>query len=185
MKRFFLMILIIFMGCFLSGCSLVARVNAKEINDNSNFEIALLTKADEVNFEGFQVIPGFGINRYYDSKYGIFEEPAMVSEVPHVCYDISGFPDTLGERYVTGIYCSDPSIDLFGYSVGDSVKEFKACLEDRNFTRNSKRGSLFFEVYEKGRMEIRFGIDYNEQDEGFIRDFYVRVDTTNFFMVVY
>ena len=186
MKRLFLAIMMALFFFVGSGCSVIARVNAKEINENSNFEIELLAKLEDVDFQNFQVIDGFGTQRYYDKKYGDFEdEPSQIDNYPHVSYDVSGFPDTLGERYVTGIHCSDPNIELFGCSVGDKALDFKVALEKRNFKKNEERGSLYFEVYEKGRIEIRFRIEYDKKEEAVLGDFTIAVDSTNLFLVMY
>lgn len=182
MKKLLLGVLTTACALSFGGCSLAAKSTVRDINDNSDFAIDLLTKAEDLDLSGFGIIPGYGIDGYYDLKYGNFEEdPSEMDGVPMVRYDVSGWPDTLGERYVTGISCSDPAVKLYGFSVGDSFAAFEEFLtEEKDFEKYYD--TLWFAKFRKGKVEIRCGVDY---DTGLIRDYFVGVRSSNLFGVVY
>ena len=161
-----------------SGCkSIWTQKTVDDINENSNFEIALLTPAGEAGFEGFTVMPGFGITGYIDPKYGEFEN----EDNPHVQYDVTSYPDVLmGESHVTGIRITDPKIHIYGYSIGDSGAEFSSFLEEKGFDEFS--ASFTYMKFKKGKVWIRFGLDNETQT---INSLYAGVDSTNHCGVIF
>ena len=175
-RLLFISLLICLVG--FSGCKTIwTQKTVDDINENSNFEIALLTPAEEANFEGFTVLPGFGITGYIDSKYGEFENEAN----PHVQYDVTSYPDVLmGESHVTGIRITDPAIHIYGYSVGDNGMEFASFLEEKGFDEFS--ASLTYMKFKKGKVWIHFGLDNETQT---INSLYVGVDSTNHCGVIF
>jgi hypothetical protein len=172
--------LMVIMLFSFSGCkSLWTQKTVDDINENSNFEIALLTPAGEADFDGFTVLPGFGITGYIDPRYGEFENEELAN--PHVQYDVTSYPDVLmGESHITGIRITDPAIHIYGYSVGDNGAEFASFLTEKGFDEFSS--SLTYMKFRQGKVQIRFGLDNETQA---INSLYVGVDSTNHCGVIF
>ena len=170
--------LMVIMLFSFSGCkSIRTQKTVDDINENSNFEIALLMPAKEADFEGFIVRPGFGITGYIDPKYGELEDEAN----PYVQYDVTSYPDVLmGESHITGIRITDPAIHIYGYSVGNNGAEFSSFLEKKGFDEFSS--SLTYMKFKKGKVWIRFGLDNETQT---INSLYTGVDSTNHCGVIF
>ncbi len=186
MKRFFsifTMILTVCMLFFCSSCSLRTNIIVKDINKNSNLEIKLLTLVDENLFdENYDTIPGFGITGYFDKKYG--ENYMGNSDAIHACsviYHVSSYPDAFfGKKRVTGIDITDPTIKIYGFSVGGDVAEIEAFLLDNGYKKFDDADRL--KKFKKGKVQIRIGIHYEEQT---IRSIYIGVDATNITGVIF
>jgi hypothetical protein len=158
-----------------SGCrSIRSEKLVEDINNHSNFEIDLLTPVGECDFEGFGMIPGHGVEGYYDKKYGdITENDAL--NASYVQYDVTSYPDIgFGKKYVTGIYISDPEIHVYGYSVGDNSEEFSDFLEGKGFDEYYNNGRYM--MCSKGKVKIRCDVNREKQE---INGLYVGMDLTN------
>ena len=168
---FLLISLIVFSGCKPIWTEKIVA----DINKNSNLEIELLTPAEDMGVSDFGIMPGFGITGYYDKKYGDEEiDPDSLYKC-YVRYDVTSYPDVLlGEQCVTGIYITDPSIFIYGYSVGDSSKDFSNYLKDKGFKEYYTSNRLV--KFSKGKVELRCGINYEAQA---IDSLYVGVTLTN------
>ena len=165
-----------------SGCRPIrSEMFVEDINRNSNFEINLLTPADEADFSDFNTVPGMGITGYYDKKYGDADVDYDAYYACHVQYDVTSYPDVaFGEQCVTGIRITDPDIHIYGYSVGDSCTEFFDFLEDKGFDEYYNSGRLM--KFSKGRVEIRCGFEPETQT---IRSLYVGMDLTHRLGVIF
>ena len=180
-KRLFFAPLLMTVACFSSCRPILSEKIVEDINNNSNFEIDLLTPAEEVSFEGFATIPGFGVTGYYNKKYGDMEADYDAVYACYVQYDVTSYPDVaLGEPYVTVIFVTDPDINIYGYSVGDSSEEFSDILSDKGFEEYYNNGSLI--KFTKGKVEIRCGINNGTQE---INSLYVGMDLTNMLGVIF
>ncbi len=187
MKRFFIAIfttiLTVCMLFLCSGCSLRTNIIVKEINEKSNFEIDLLTLYDENLFgENYGTIPGFGITGYFDKKYGEnYEENSDAIHACSVIYHVTSYPDViLGKQRVTGIDVTDPLIQVYGFSVGDSATELESFLLDNGYKNFDDANRL--KKFKKGNVQICIGINYEEQT---LNSIYVGVDSTNFTGVIF
>ena len=187
MKRFFMAIfLTILTVCMLVcglGCSLRTKAIVNDINENSNLEIGLLTKADDGLFdENYDTIPGFGITGYFDKKYGEnYMENSDVIDACSVIYHVTSYPDALyGKLHVTGIEITDPAIEIYDFSIGDSVAEIEAFLQDNGYKKFDDANRL--KKFKKGNVQIRIGINYEEQT---MQSIYIGVDSTNFTGVIF
>ena len=173
--------LLMAVGCFSSCKPILSEKIVEDINNNSNFEIDLLTPAEEVNFEGFAAVPGFGVTGYYDKKYGDMDADYDAVYVCYVQYDVTSYPDVaFGDKYVTGIFVTDPDLNVYGSSVGDNGKEFFDFLEGKGFDEYSNNGHLM--KFSKGKVEIRCGFN-NETQE--INSIYVGIKLTNRLGVIF
>ena len=173
--------LLMTVACFSSCRPLLSEKIVEDINNHSNFEVDLLTPAQEADFDGFGIIPGFGVTGYYDKKYGDIDADYDAVYACYVQYDVTCYPDvSFGDEYVTGIFVTDPDINLYGYSVGDSSEEFSEFLEEKGFDEHENNGHLM--KFSKGKVEIRCGIN-NETQE--IRSLYVGIDLTNRLGVIF
>ena len=187
MKRLFKAVYIAILMCVLlfcgTGCSLRTKAIVKDINENTNLEIDLLTKVEDNLFdENYDIIPGFGITGYFNKKYGEnYQENSDAIDACSVIYHVTSYPDAMfGKAHITGIEITDPEIHIYGFYVGDSVADFESLLLVKKYKK-------FYEAervmkFEKGKVEIRIGINYEEQT---IRSIYVGVDGTNIFGIIY
>ena len=92
---------------------------------NSNFEYQLNTIVTDEMKDEFSVFEGFGMYTLVDPRIDVDEDDINVfmSENPTTYYDVSGYPNCLDEYVITKIDTSDPSIDVYDYSVGDTYDE--------------------------------------------------------------
>ena len=163
-----------------SGCrSIRSEKIVEDINNHSNFEIDLLTPAKEADFDGFGIIPGFGVTGYYDKKYGDIDADYDAVYACYVQYDVKAYPNAAhGDYCVTGIHIKDPDIHVYGYSVGDNGEEFSDFLEGKGFNEYYNNGHLM--KFSKGKVDIRCGIN-NETQE--IDSIYVGIEKRNPFVL--
>ena len=180
-KRLLFVPLLMTVACFSSCRPVLSEKTVEDINNNSNFEIDLLTKVEEGDFEGFGVIPGHGVTGYYDKKYWDMDADYDAVYACYVRYDVTAYPDVaLGEPYVTGIFITDPEIHLYGYTVGGSSEEFSDILGDKGFEEYYNNGHLM--KFSKGKVEIRCGINHETQE---INSLYVGMDLSNMLGVMF
>ena len=178
-----IVIMAVLMGLLsFSSCKpILSEKIVEDVNENSNFEIALLTPVVEIDFSSFGVIPGHGITGYYDKKYGDEEVDYDELHACYVQYDVTSYPDVvLGEKYVTGIFITDPDIYVYDYSVGDNSEEFFDFLEDKGFDKYYNTNRMV--KFSKHKVEIRCGVDFEAQT---INSLYVGVDLTNRLGVIF
>ena len=187
MKRLFKALYVAILTCVLlfccTGCTWWTKAIVKDINENTNLEIGLLTKVDESLFdENYDTIPGFGITGYFDKKYGEnYMENSDAIDACSVIYHVTSYPDAFyGKLHVTGIEITDPAIEIYGFSVGDSVADFESFLLGKGFKNFYKADRIL--KFKKGKIEVRCGVNYEEQT---IRSIYIGVNTTNIFGVVF
>ncbi len=173
--------LLMTVACFSSCRPIYSETIVEDINNHSNFAINLLTPVEEADFDGFGIIPGFGVTGYYDKKYGDIDADYDAVYACYVQYDVTCYPDVaFGDEYVTGIFVTDPDINLYGYSVGDSSEEFSDFLDEKGFDEYYNNGH--FIKFSKEKVEIRCGVN-NETQE--INSIYVGIDVTNMFGVIF
>ena len=173
--------LLMAVACF-SGCRpILSEKNVEDINNHSNFAINLLTPVEEADFDGFGIIPGLGVTGYYDKKYGDIDADYDAVYSCYVQYDVTSYPDiVLGEKYVTGIFITDPDIYVYDYSVGDNSEEFFDFLEEKGFDKYYNTNRMV--KFSKHKVEIRCGVDFEAQT---INSLYVGVDLTNRLGVIF
>lgn len=182
MKKGLIFVPLLIVVASFSGCRPIrSEMFVEDINRNSNFEINLLTPADEADFSDFNTVPGMGVTGYYNKKYGDMDVDYDAGYACYVQYDVTCYPDVaFGEKYVTGIRITDPDIHVYGYSVGDSYTEFLNFLEDKGYDEYYNSGRLM--KFSKGRVEIRCGFEPETQT---IRSLYVGMDLTNRLGVIF
>ena len=173
MRKGLLILPLLLSALAFSGCKpIFSERTVEDINENSNFEIALLTPADEVDFSDFNTVPGMGITGYYNKKYDEYLVEGIRER--YVQYDVTTYPTiVVGKQYVTGIEIMDPDVHMYGYSIGDNSQDLADFLEDKGFDEFYNSGHLM--KFSKGRVEIRFGFN-NETKE--IHSLYVGMMTT-------
>lgn len=180
MKKGLIFVPLLIVVASFSGCRPIrSEMFVEDINRNSNFEINLLTLADEADFSDFNTVPGMGVTGYYNKKYGDMDVDYDAVYACYVQYDVTCYPDVaFGEKYVTGIFVTDPDIHVYGYSVGDSREGFSDFLEEKGFDEYYNNGHLM--KFSKGKVEIRCGIN-NETQE--IDSIYVGIEKRNPFVL--
>jgi hypothetical protein len=162
MRKGLLILPLLLSAVSFSGCKpIFSEKIVEDINENSNFEIALLTPADEADFSNFNTVPGMGITGYYNKKYDEYLVEGIHER--YVQYDVSTYPTiVVGKQYVTGIEIKDPDVHIYGYTVGDSSQAFSDFLEDKGFDEFYNNGHMM--KLSKGRVEIRFGFNNETQE---------------------
>ncbi|BCR36402.1 hypothetical protein [Mariniplasma anaerobium] len=132
----------------LSSCSQIKTDNVLEdLKNHSNFTYELKTiVTDEIKSE-FSVFGGFGMYTLVDSSIDVYEDDINVfmSDNPVTYYDVSGYPDCTDEYVITRIYTSDPSINVYDYSVGDIYDEEEIILfmNTIGFDKSDNIGNVF------------------------------------------
>ena len=162
-----------------SSCAPMTAKTVRAVNDASTSEIALLTHVSEIDCSIYQHIRGFGVTGYYDKKYET-QDDGDVAEC-YVLYSVTSYPDASStNQYVTRIDVTDPSVDVCGYSVGDSVQDFQTYLLSNDFRllENGERVRRF----EKGKVLVHFGVELQTQT---IFDICVEVEVSNFFGLMF
>ena len=181
MKRVFSIVMATLTMCILflsTGCSLKASKIVEDVNKNCNAEIDLLTPFTEDLFgENYNKIEGYGTTGYYDKKYGEnYNENSDIINACSVIYHVSCYPFLIfGKQYVTGIDITDPTISVYGYSVGDNAKDMQKFLEEKGLKIFDDAERL--KKFQKDDLEIRIGINYEEQT---INSIYLGVNATYF-----
>lgn len=96
-------------------------------------------------------IPGwFGAKEYLDKHYApVYSEDgqAMMPEIG-VSYLFSGYPDVLDEVRLTRIKISDPSIQIYGLTLGSEEEEIDEVLAKEGYTKGESEipGRLFYSL---------------------------------------
>jgi len=146
----------------LTGCSQFRNDKVLEdLENNSNFSYNLnSTVTDEIKSE-FSVFGGFGMYTLVDPNIDVDEDDIneYMSENPVTYYDVSGYPDCTDEYVITRIYTSDPSINVYDYSVGDTYDEEESIsfMKTKGFVKSDGKGNSF----ENEDVRIRFYYDEN------------------------
>lgn len=122
MKKFLLLIVLIFTLTLISCTENKVENVLEDFAENNNSPYQLNTALSEEELEHFLVIGGFGGNTIIDSTYNTANEDfySFIDENPVTYYQLSGYPNCLNPYVITGIYTTDPSIEIYDYSVGDS-----------------------------------------------------------------
>lgn len=165
----------------LSSC---ARFDTEEviqaINDNSNFELKLLTEVDNTIKENYTIEDGFGIYNMYEGVFDPepigFQEYMATHETTY--YSVTAYPDEAsGGSYITRITTTDPSRNFYDLHVGDeytssSLTEY---METLGFTPDEDNETKF----ENGGVFVTFYLD------GTITKIYIYVEVTNTTGIMY
>lgn len=97
----------------------------EDLKNHSNFTYELNTTVTDEIRSHFSVFEGFGMYTLVDPSIDLNEDDInlFMSNNPVTYYDVSGYPDCTDEYVITRIYTSDPSINVYDYSVGDIYDE--------------------------------------------------------------
>ncbi|MCH5146692.1 MAG: hypothetical protein J1F61_01645 [Clostridiales bacterium] len=108
------------------------QADIEKINKDSTFELKFLEDVENKDLSGFECIPGFGVEGYYNPKYSESDIFSYNSKV--VRYDVTAYPDVAdGGQFVTRIDCSDPEVTFFGGYTIESGDAFLEALENAGY----------------------------------------------------
>ena len=159
------------------------RAVISDINKNLDTPYKMLEKREDMSLGNCGVIGGFGVDGYFDSKYGALDEEGSfdVEKNKAVVYYVTSWPDTvIGSGRVTRIVCADPEYSLYGCSVGGYASGFKRELAEHGFEKTG--GNLGGERFEKNGVSISYAID---SETNRVSIFTVSVNNSNLFRIMY
>lgn len=144
----------------LSNCS-QNKTNKvlEDLYNHSNFIYQLNTiVTDEIKSE-FSVFEGFGMYILVNPSIDVYEDDIDVymNENPVTYYDVSGYPDCTDDYVITRIYTSDPSINVYEYSVGNTYDE-ESVISFMNSIGYDKLDNMS-DVFENQDDRIKFYFD--------------------------
>ncbi|MGD9910518.1 MAG: hypothetical protein AB7U79_07970 [Candidatus Izemoplasmatales bacterium] len=106
--------------------------------------------------EHFLVICGFGMRLIIESSYNTTNEDfyLFINENPVTYYQLCGYPNCVNPFVITGIYTTDPSIEIYDYSVGDyfNYEEVTAFFSSIGYLENES----IFRTYTNQNVNIHF-----------------------------
>ncbi len=171
-------IVLLFSILLLTGCTDINedidpnRDIVAEFNENSNFILPLLTSEEDIDMTEYKKIEGFGGYSLVDIDN---DDSAMyLYENETTEYIVSGYPDVLDEYFITYIVTTDPAIDVYGYSVGDTIDSDTLIerFENESFTVNNTVETMF--KFELSNLSIII-----RTEDNVITVIQVRIEATN------
>ena len=127
-------------------------------NPHTNLEFWVVERVKKGDFKDCSPKYGmFGGDQYYGSEYipEITEGNMQIDPEYCVIYTVTAYPDYMfNNRYVTGIYITDPEIEIYGLTVESSNEEIIKTLKRKGFIVKidgdrivAKRGKFIFNFY--------------------------------------
>ena len=122
--------------CIANSLLLCACVNTEPSNISDfvmphdtdlEFWITQRVSLEEMTAKGCTYLPGWmGADEYLDSRYEADNSGSMaIAPDIHVTYLVTGYPDTLDDPAITRIEITDPSIKVYGLSMGSTEDEIR------------------------------------------------------------
>ena len=97
----------------------------------------------------------FGGDQYYGSEYipEITEGNMQIDPEYCVIYTVTAYPDYMfNNRYVTGIYITDPKIEIYGLTINSSKEDIIKTLKKKGFIVKEGNGV----TAKRGKFTINF-----------------------------
>lgn len=144
-------------GSDLSTAAIINESSETEISgEDYGFEFDFLANAADLDFTGYETVPGFGCVGYFNPKYADPESESFYGEI-YVLYTVSSAPDCSdSEQFVTHIHCTDPEVKFFnGLTLADDG-ELKAFLESNGFIIEMFDGIPTHFTAKKGRVFVNY-----------------------------
>ncbi len=126
-------------------------------NPHTNLEFWVVERVKKGDFKDCSPKYGmFGGDQYYGSEYipEITEGNMQIDPEYCVIYTVTAYPDYMfNNRYVTGIYITDPKIEIYGLTINSSKEDIIKTLKKKGFIIkegngvNAKRGKFTINFY--------------------------------------
>ena len=126
-------------------------------NPHTNLEFWVVQRVKKGDFKDCSPKYGmFGGDQYYGSEYipEITEGNMQIDPEYCVIYTVTAYPDYMfNNRYVTGIYITDPKIEIYGLTINSSKEDIIKTLKKKGFIIkegngvNAKRGKFTINFY--------------------------------------
>ena len=126
-------------------------------NPHTNLEFWVVQRVKKGDFKDCSPKYGmFGGDQYYGSEYipEITEGNMQIDPEYCVIYTVTAYPDYMfNNRYVTGIYITDPKIEIYGLTINSSKEDIIKTLKKKGFIVkegngvNAKRGKFTINFY--------------------------------------
>ena len=102
----------------------------KPKDTNLEFWITERVTSEDLLKKGCTYLPGWmGAEEYLDSRYTAIEVEGMAAApIIHVTYLLTGYPDLLDDPAITHIEITDPSITVYGLSIGATENQVTSRL---------------------------------------------------------
>ena len=104
---------------------------------STNLEFWIGENVDSVDFSKLQEKYGiFGGREYYGTGYvPTVDENGQQADPDHcVIYTVTSYPDYSDkEQHITGIYITDPNVEVYGITLQSSIQEFMVLMKQQGF----------------------------------------------------
>ncbi len=143
----------------LTGCEKKAIFMQKP--ENTNLEFWITQEVTLSDFEGYQEKYGwFGANEFYGRGYEptMSENNEQIDPEHYVKYLVTSYPDYSSSRLaVTQITITDPSVTVYGLTMGSSREEIVSTMEALGYTTGQQGEELWVK---KDNVTFRFHAEY-------------------------
>ena len=123
-------------------------------NPETNLEFWIADPVDQADFVSHQEKYGLmGGREYYGKGYMPTKDENGMQTDPAYCviYTVTSYPDySSNKRYVTGIYITDPEVELYGINCQSSLGEIDTALRNHGFRPSDAPGV----TYRKGKTTV-------------------------------
>ena len=125
-------------------------------NPHTNLEFWVVERVKKGDFKDCSPKYGmFGGDQYYGSEYipEITEGNMQIDPEYCVIYTVTAYPDYMfNNRYVTGIYITDPKIEIYGLTINSSKEDIIKTLKKKGFIIKEGNGV----IAKRGKFTINF-----------------------------
>ena len=125
-------------------------------NPHTNLEFWVVERVKKGDFKDCSPKYGmFGGDQYYGSEYipEITEGNMQIDPEYCVIYTVTAYPDYMfNNRYVTGIYITDPKIEIYGLTINSSKEDIIKTLKKKGFIVKEGNGV----IAKRGKFTINF-----------------------------
>ena len=125
-------------------------------NPHTNLEFWVVERVKKGDFKDCSPKYGmFGGDQYYGSEYipEITEGNMQIDPEYCVIYTVTAYPDYMfNNRYVTGIYITDPKIEIYGLTINSSKEDIIKTLKKKGFIVKEGNGV----TAKRGKFTINF-----------------------------
>ena len=136
----------------------VESVVALEMPEDTTLEFWITEDVGNVDFSQHSEIHGWmGAREFLGKGYEAIHIPGEGDRHPrhYVSYIITDWPDyESGGRFVTDIEVTDPTVTVYGLTVGSSFEEFDAVFKAMGYELSWADGAIKTRVAKKGRIKF-------------------------------
>ncbi len=156
----------------LSACKYLDKPK----DTNLEFWITQRVSSESLHDNGYTFVPGvFGASMFYGSGYSPVEDEEGNLKTPdiYVVYTITGYPDITGKETITEIVITDPTVTVYGLTMGSSEDEINQKMKKLGF----KKKTLYSGEHTYNKNNCSFAFSQTS--------IYIIANATNMFHVVF